>query len=179
MTFTFRTLSLSGLTRIEPHVYPDVRGVFIELYKHSDFTRAGINEHFVQENYSFSKKGVLRGLHYQSGPLAQGKLVRCLHGEIFDIAADVTQDSPTYGKWEGVTLSSDNRYQLYIPAGYAHGFCVLSDSAEVVYLCTEEYNPSIERGVRWDDPLLDITWPISNPILSDRDQRRPLLNARF
>src|SRR3990167_11414963 len=91
MTFTFRTLSLSGLTRIEPHVYPDVRGVFIELYKHSDFTRAGINKHFVQENYSFSKKGVLRGLHYQSGPLAQGKLVRCLHGEIFDIAADVTR----------------------------------------------------------------------------------------
>lgn len=176
MTFTFKTLSLHGLTLIEPQVYPDVRGVFIELYKHSEFMRAGIKEHFVQENYSFSKKDVIRGLHYQLGPTAQGKLVRCLHGEIFDIAADVQQHSPTYRKWEGVTLSSDNRRQLYIPAGYAHGFCVLSDSAEVVYLCTEEYDPSIEQGIRWDDPLLAIPWPISKPILSDRDRQLPLLN---
>ena len=178
MTFTFKTLSLHGLTLIEPQVYPDARGVFIELYKHSEFIRAGIDEHFVQENYSFSKKDVIRGLHYQSGPTAQGKLVRCLHGEIFDIAADVMQDSPTYRKWEGITLSSDNHRQLYIPAGYAHGFCVLSDSAEVVYLCTEEYDPSIEQGIRWDDPLLSILWPISKPILSDRDRQLPLLNVR-
>ncbi len=174
MAFTFRQLHLPGLILIQSDRHPDPRGHFVELYKESEFIKAGIRDHFVQENYSFSFKNVIRGLHYQLGPLAQGKLIRCIRGEIFDVAADVWPESPTFGMSEHVTLSEHNLDQLYIPPMYAHGFCVVSDMASVVYLCNAEYDPSAEKGVRWDDPRLNIPWPVDTPILSKRDMNNPL-----
>jgi dTDP-4-dehydrorhamnose 3,5-epimerase len=175
MPFRFIPTELPGVVVIEPEVFPDGRGFFMETYKKSDFLAAGLPMDFVQENQSKSVKGTLRGLHLQRPPRAQGKLVRVLDGEIFDVAADIRPDSPTFGRWVSVSLSAENRRSVYIPAGYAHGFCVVSSDAQVVYKTTEEYAPELEWGVRWDDPLLEIPWPVSTPRLSERDSMWPAL----
>jgi dTDP-4-dehydrorhamnose 3,5-epimerase len=175
MPFTFEPTALPGIIIVEPRVFADERGFFMETYKRSDFAAYGIDATFVQENQSRSTRGTLRGLHAQRAPKAQGKLVRALAGEIFDVAADVTPGSPTYGRWVAVTLSGENRRAIYIPSGYVHGFCVVSAEAEVVYKTTDEYAPGLEYGVRWDDPTLAIPWPVASPRLSERDRRWPLL----
>lgn len=166
---------LPGLILVEPRVFADERGVFLETYRHSDFAAAGIPEHFVQDNHSRSSGGVLRGLHYQKVPRAQGKLVRCLAGRIFDVAVDIRTGSPAYGKWAGVELSRENNRMLYVPAGFAHGFLVLSDIAEVTYKCTEEYSPSHDRGIIWNDPDIGIRWQRPDPMLSAKDAQHPRL----
>lgn len=148
----------------------------METYKESDFIAAGIPQKFKQYSHSRSlPKGILRGLHFQNNPHAQGKLVRCINGEIFDVGVDIRKDSPSYGKWVGERLSSENKKMIWIPTGFAHGFCTLSDVAEVIYGMTSEYNPESEGIVRWDDPVIGITWPIENPILVPRDAEAPLL----
>jgi dTDP-4-dehydrorhamnose 3,5-epimerase len=175
MPFEFRRLQIPDLVLIVPRVFPDGRGFFMELYKRSDFAAYGVPDHFVQDCYSHSVRGVLRGLHYQKPPRAQGKLVTVLRGEVFDVAVDLRRSAPTYGRWLGVTLSDRNRWTLWVPPGFAHGFCVLSDEADVLYKVTEEYAPDLEGGIRWDDPDLGIDWPIRNPILSPRDATLPFL----
>ena len=175
MQFKFRRLEIPEVILIEPVVFEDERGFFMETYKYSDFSNFGIKERFVQDNHSKSKKGVLRGLHYQKNPKAQGKLVRCIRGKIFDVAVDIRKGSPTFGKWVGVILSEENKRMLYIPKGFAHGFCVLSDEAEVVYKCTEEYSPENDRGIIWNDKDIGIKWPIKDPILSEKDKKHPTL----
>lgn len=175
MPFTFQRLEIPEVVLIEPKVFQDGRGFFMETYKFSDFAEFGITERFVQDNHSRSKKGVIRGLHYQNPPKAQGKLVRVVAGEIFDVAVDIRKGSPTYGKWVGERLSAENKRMLYIPPGFAHGFCVLSEEAEVVYKVTEEYAPELEAGIIWNDPEIRIAWPIANPIISDKDASFPFL----
>ena len=175
MPFTFIPTALPGVVIIEPKVFADERGFFMETFKKSDFAAGGLDADFVQENHSKSVMGTLRGLHLQRAPKAQGKLVRAVEGEVFDVAADIRRESPTFGRWVSVTLSAENRRSVFIPAGYAHGFCVVSSAAQVVYKTTHEYAPELEWGVRWDDPMLAIPWPISTPILSSRDDRWPLL----
>lgn len=160
---------------IDPDVYPDSRGFFFELY-HDGRYRGAIPERFVQDNVSRSSHGVIRGLHYQIGR-PQGKLVTVLEGEILDIAVDIRRGSPTFGTHVDIPLSGDTCRQLYIPPGFAHGFCVTGPSALVLYKCTELYDPSAERGIRWDDPSLAIRWPVGSPVLSDRDRRLPALDA--
>ena len=176
MPFAFHETSLPGVVVIEPTVFDDQRGFFMETYKRSDFAAAGIAVDFVQENHSRSVQGTLRGLHGQRPPKAQGKLVRAVEGEVFDVAVDIRRDSRTFGQWASVSLSAANRRSVFIPAGYAHGFCVLSPEAQVIYKTTEEYAPELEYGVRWDDPTLNIPWPIVTPRLSPRDSRWPLLS---
>lgn len=175
MPFEFRQLSIPGVILVIPKVFGDARGFFLEFYKHSEFAQAGIGEHFVQDNHSKSAKGVLRGLHYQKAPHAQGKLVRCLQGKIFDVAVDIRKGSPNYGKWAGAELSGENNHMLYVPPGFAHGFLVLSESAEVLYKCTEEYAPSGDRGIIWNDPDIGIAWPLTDIILSEKDKLHPPL----
>jgi dTDP-4-dehydrorhamnose 3,5-epimerase len=176
MPFNFTPTALPGVVIIEPTIFQDHRGFFMETYKKSDFAAVGIDVMLVQENHSRSGRGTLRGLHLQRPPKAQAKLTRVIAGEVFDVAADVRPDSPTYGQWVGVKLSSDNRKSLFIPAGYAHGFCVCSAEAEVLYQTSEEYAPDLEWGVRWDDPVLGIPWPVNEPRLSERDRQWPLLS---
>lgn len=173
MPFTFHETAIPGILLIDPHVVADQRGFFMEAYKRSAFAAAGIDDVFVQENHSRSERGVLRGLHYQKPPHAQGKLIRVLSGEIFDVAVDIRPDSPTAGRWVGVRLSSENRRMAYLPQWCAHGFCVLSDHAEVVYMTTTEYAPAHEFGFTWNDPAIGITWPVSSPTLSERDTKWP------
>ncbi|HEX9021823.1 MAG TPA: dTDP-4-dehydrorhamnose 3,5-epimerase [Nitrospirota bacterium] len=175
MPFEFKAIEIPGPVLIRPRVFGDDRGFFLELYKHSDFAQAGIREHLVQDNYSQSAKGVLRGLHYQKNPRAQGKLVVCLKGRIFDVAVDIRRGSVHYGKWAGVELSEENRLMLYVPPGFAHGFEVLSETAEVLYKCTDEYSPPDDRGVIWNDPGIGIAWPLPDPVLSGKDKVHPLL----
>ena len=177
MPFTFERLAIPEVILIEPRVLSDSRGFFMETYKHSEFAAAGIDERFVQENHSTSERGVLRGLHFQRAPRAQSKLVRVVSGEVFDVAVDLRPDSPTSGRWIGVRLSSADRKLLYIPEWCAHGFCVLSDRAEVVYLTSTEYSPEHESGVMWDDSAVGINWPVRNPLVSDRDRTWPPLVA--
>lgn len=177
MPFTFKPTALPGVTIIEPTVFEDDRGFFMETYKKSAFALAGIDVEFVQENHSRSVAGTLRGLHLQRPPKAQAKLVRVLEGEIFDVAADIRPGSPTYGVWVSVVLSSENRRSIFIPAGFAHGFCVVSPAAQVAYKTTDEYAPELESGVRWDDPRLAIPWPCTAPVLSERDRRWTFLPA--
>ena len=175
MPFQFKNLEIPGIIVVDPLVLRDERGFFMETYKHSDFHAAGIKEHFVQDNHSRSSKHVLRGLHYQKGPAGQGKLVRCNRGKIFDVAVDIRKGSPTFKRWAGAELSEENSMMLYIPPGFAHGFVVLSDGAEIIYKCTVEYSPANERGIIWNDPDINITWPVKEPILSGRDRENPLL----
>jgi dTDP-4-dehydrorhamnose 3,5-epimerase len=175
MPFTFRNLSIPEIILIEPKKYGDARGFFMETYKYSDFARTGIKEHFVQDNYSRSSMGVLRGLHYQKNPNAQGKLVQCTKGRIFDVAVDIRRGSPTFRRWVSAELSEDNNLMLYVPPAFAHGFVVLSESADVIYKCTREYAPQDDRGVIWNDPDLNILWPVKEPLLSEKDARHPLL----
>jgi len=175
MPFKFQRLEIPDVILVEPEVFSDERGFFMETYKLSDFLAFGISERFVQDNHSRSVRGVLRGLHYQNPPKAQGKLVRVIRGEVFDVAVDIRKGSPTYGKWVGVRLSEENRLMLYIPPGFAHGFCVLSPKAEVVYKCTEEYDPHAEAGIIWNDREIGIEWPTKNPIISPKDASWPPL----
>jgi len=176
MPFAFKRLEIPGVLLIEPKVFEDERGFFMETYKMPDFVTAGIKGNFVQENHSRSTKGVLRGLHYQNPPFAQGKLVRVVRGEIFDVTVDIRKGSPTWGKWVGVILSEENKNILYVPAGLAHGFCVLSEIAEVIYKTTNVYSAESEAGIIWNDEDLNIEWPVKEPVLSEKDKNLPSLN---
>ena len=166
------TTCLPEVLIIEPKVFGDERGFFFESFNQRAFDEAtGLSLPFVQDNHSKSAKNVLRGLHYQLPPQAQGKLVRVVAGEVFDVAVDIRRDSPNFGQWTSAVLSAENRRQLWIPPGFAHGFLVLSDSAEFLYKTTDYYAPALERCIRWDDPVLAIDWPLSAaPVLSAKDQ---------
>ena len=166
---------LDGVVVVEPTVFDDDRGFFMECFNSHDFAEAGLPCVFAQDNQSRSTRGVLRGLHYQH-PNWQGKLARVIVGEIFDVAVDICRHSPTFGMWFGIVLSAKNKKQLYIPPGYAHGFCVLSDVAEMIYKCTMPYCAEHDAGIRWDDPEIRIDWPVSAPILSEKDARAPRLS---
>lgn len=175
MPFEFKRLEIPDVILIKPRVFEDERGFFMETYKKPDFEKAGIKEKFVQDNHSKSKYGVLRGLHFQKEPYAQAKIVRCIRGVIYDVAVDLRKNSPSFGKYVGVILSEYNKYQLYIPKGFAHGFVVLSDVAEVIYKVDNIYAPEYEGGLIWNDPDVNILWPIDNPIVSLKDQKLPTL----
>ncbi|MCD4666275.1 dTDP-4-dehydrorhamnose 3,5-epimerase [archaeon] len=175
MPFTFKKLEIPEVILIEPKVFKDNRGFFLESFNKSEFTKNGINKEFVQDNFSHSTKGVLRGLHFQLNPKSQGKLVRVSKGEVFDVAVDLRKDSPTYGKWVGIILSEKNMKMLYIPPNFAHGFCVLSEEADFEYKVTKEYSPELERGLIWNDPEIEINWPIKNPTINEKDSQFPLL----
>ena len=166
--------SLKGLLIIEPNVFEDKRGYFLETYHYERFQSAGLDANFVQDNLSFSKQGTLRGLHFQVTK-PQTKLVQAVTGDIFDVAVDIRPESPTFGKWSGVLLSEENNRQLFIPGGFAHGFCVLSESAHVAYKCSDYYNPEDEGGILWSDPTIAIDWPVKEPTLSVKDQQYPFL----
>lgn len=169
-----KTLSLSGVKLLRPPLFFDERGFFREIFRKPLYIPAGVDCDFVQDNHSFSKKGTLRGMHFQRFP-GQAKLVTVVEGTIFDVVVDIRPQSPTFGKWEGVYLEATQGDQLFIPIGYAHGFCVISDFAHVVYKNSSLYDPSEERGFRYDDPFVGITWPIDDPLLSDRDRYHPSL----
>ena len=175
------TCRIKGLYVIEPTVFPDERGYFMETYNLNDFKEAGLDMVFVQDNQSMSKKGVLRGLHFQK-QFPQGKLVRAVRGTVFDVAVDLRADSETYGKWFGVELSAENKKQFYISPGFAHGFLVLSDEAEFAYKCTDFYHPGDEGGVAWNDPDIGVEWPIEEGmelIISEKDQKWKGLKETF
>ena len=174
MPFDFEKLELEGLVLVKPRVFKDDRGFFFEAYKRGDFARAGITADFVQENHSKSGRNVLRGLHFQKKDSAQGKLVRCVQGSILDVAVDIRKHSPSFGKWAALELSAENSRILYVPEGFAHGFLVLSESAEIIYKCTREYAPDSEGGIIWNDPRLGIPWPVREPVLSEKDKANPL-----
>jgi dTDP-4-dehydrorhamnose 3,5-epimerase len=170
MPFEFHSLSIQGLFTVQPRVFGDSRGYFFECYSERDFEAAGLRLRFVQDNQSKSTKGVLRGLHFQKSH-PQGKLVRAISGEVFDVAVDLRSGSPTFGKWEGVILSGEKQNQFYIPQGFAHGFLVLSDEAVFAYKCTDFYHPEDEGGLPWDDPTIGVKWPEigMKPLLSAKD----------
>lgn len=174
MALTIEDAGLAGVLLIKPDLFGDARGFFAELYHRQKYITAGLAKTFVQDNQSRSVKGVLRGLHYQLRH-PQGKLVCAARGEIFDVAVDIRRGSPTFGRWTGHVLSDTNRCQMYVPEGFAHGFCVLSDTADVVYKCTDFFDPEDDRGILWSDPDIGIAWPIAQPLISDRDSRHPLL----
>lgn len=167
---------LAGLKVIEPRVFEDPRGFFLETFNAGRYADAGITGTFVQDNWSRSQKGTLRGLHFQH-PKGQGKLVWVPRGAVWDVAVDIRKGSPTFARWFGLELSESNKKQLWIPPGFAHGFCVLSDVADFVYKCTEIYAPDCEQSVRWDDPAIGIQWPVKEPLLSKKDLAAPLLEA--
>ena len=176
--FTFHETGLDGMFLIEPTVFGDHRGYFMETWQYAEFSATGINVQFVQDNQSKSKKGVLRGLHFQvNNP--QGKLVRVISGEVFDVGVDLRKDSATYGQWYGAILSEENKRQLYVPEGFAHGFLVLSETAEFVYKCTRPYDATDEGCVLWSDEQIGIEWPLNGieVILSEKDKQSPRLSA--
>jgi len=177
MPFTFTKTLIEGLVIIEPRAFPDERGFFMESYKRSDFEKAGIIGPFVQDNHSRSKKGVLRGLHFQRPPYAQGKLVRVSRGRAWDVAVDLRGGSPTFGTYFALELSESNRLMFWIPAGFAHGFLALDDDTELQYKCTAEYHAVSDGGLRWNDPDIAIAWPDIGmaPIVSAKDAALPLL----
>ncbi|HKY63457.1 MAG TPA: dTDP-4-dehydrorhamnose 3,5-epimerase [bacterium] len=170
----FNPTELSEVILIEPEVWPDDRGHFAELYHREKYRAAGIEAVFLQDNFSFSCRGALRGLHYQLNK-PQAKLVTALAGEIWDVAVDLRRSSPTFKRWVAARLSGENKRQLYIPAGFGHGFCVLSETASVLYKCSELYSPADDRSLRWSDPELAIAWPVQEPMLSKKDLAAPLL----
>jgi dTDP-4-dehydrorhamnose 3,5-epimerase len=175
MPFTrFERLKIPDVTLIEPRVFGDQRGYFKETYKQSDFVVNGIPQNFPQDNISRSTRGVIRGLHYQRHPKPMGKLVTVYLGTIFDVAVDLRKASPTFGKWVGVTLSDENHRLLYVPEGFAHGFACLSEEALVAYKVTNEFDPDLDSGFRWNDPDIGVDWPLKDPILSTKDQSLPL-----
>jgi len=165
---------LPGVLLIEPEVFGDARGFFMETFRQSRYREAGISATFVQDNLSFSQHGVLRGLHLQS-PSLQAKLVQVLQGSVFDVAVDVRRGSPCFGRWFGTELSADNKRQLFIPEGFAHGFCVTSDAALFAYKCSGDYAPDEQVSVLWNDPAIDVDWPVEDPVLADKDRVAPLL----
>jgi len=166
--------SLPDVFIVEPAVFKDQRGFFMEIYHQRKYTALGTEPVFVQDNLSHSLHGTLRGLHYQLNK-AQAKLIQVLEGVIFDVAVDIRRGSPSYGQWDGVHLSDENQRQVFVPQGFAHGFCVLSEKASVLYKCTDFYAPDDEGGILWSDPDIAIDWPIANPLLSDKDSRLPYL----
>lgn len=170
----FTETALPGCVVIEPQVFGDSRGFFYESYNEAKYRDAGIDRRFVQSNVSRSARGVLRGLHYQ-WPHPQGKLVSVLEGEVYDVAVDIRRGSPTFGQWAGVMLTADNHRHFWIPEGFAHGFCVVSEFATFSYQCTDLYDAKADGGVRWDDPAIGIDWPVSRPLLSEKDGKTPLL----
>ena len=179
MPFEFIKTEIPEVVLIKPKVFSDDRGFFMEFYKKSDFEKVGIDTDFVQDNHSKSVKGVLRGLHYQKEPYSQGKLVRCVKGKIFDVAVDIRKGSSSFGKWIGYELSEENKFMLWIPKGFAHGFLTLSKEAEVIYKVSGgEYSPDHDAGIRWNDPDINIKWPldeIDNVLLSEKDKKLPFL----
>lgn len=175
MAFQFEAMALSGVISIEPQRYQDARGSFCELFKSALFQEHGIPGHFAQINRSVSRQDVLRGLHYQLLPSAQGKLVMVVKGEICDVVVDIRQGSASYGRWLALRLDAQQGRMLYVPEGFAHGFCVLSGEAEVIYCCTAPYVPALERGIIWNDPDLAIDWPVQLPVLSGKDALYPRL----
>ncbi len=170
----FQETELPGVLVIEPMVFEDNRGFFMEVHHRDKFADAGINQPFVQDNHSHSSHGTLRGLHFQE-PHAQGKLVRAVNGAIFDVAVDIRRGSPHFGHWVGVELTSENRKQLWIPPGFAHGLQVVSETTDVLYKCTDIYAPADERVIAWNDPDIGIDWPLKEPHLNERDSRAPRL----
>ena len=175
MPFNFTHLKIPDVILVEPRSFPDNRGFFLESFKESVFVSNGIKARFVQDNLSHSIHGVLRGLHYQKNPKAQAKLVTALRGKIFDVAVDIRKNSPTFGKWVGEILSEINHKLLYIPEGFAHGFCVMSEEADVLYKVSTEYSPENEAGIIWNDPDINIVWPIDKPLLQEKDSKLTLL----
>ncbi|MBR4821382.1 dTDP-4-dehydrorhamnose 3,5-epimerase [bacterium] len=171
------SLAIPDVKLIEPDVFGDNRGFFMETYRADRFKEAGIPTNFVQDNMSSSRKGVLRGLHFQKNPYSQGKLVRVVRGEVFDVAVDLRKGSPYFGKWVGDLLSEENKKSLYVPQGFAHGFCVVSDEAVFHYKCTEFYHPEAEGGLRYDDPTVNVEWPLPDlpKITSPKDEKAPFL----
>jgi dTDP-4-dehydrorhamnose 3,5-epimerase len=166
--------TLEGPVLLEPAVHGDSRGFFLEAFREESVAELGITDPWVQDNHSRSARGVLRGMHFQLGP-GQAKLVRCVRGAILDVVVDVRRESPTFGRWEGHTLDDERHLQLYVPVGFAHGFCVLSEVADVIYKCSSYYDPSLERVIAHDDPDVGIEWPATDPIVSDRDRAAPRL----
>jgi dTDP-4-dehydrorhamnose 3,5-epimerase len=178
MPFEFNLTPLKGVVVIQPRKFGDDRGFFMETYKKSDFAAAGITEEFCQDNHSFSSKGVLRGLHFQSAPHAQGKLLRVVKGAVWDVAVDLLPGSPSFRQYFGIELTEENGTMLYIPPGFGHGFLTLRDNTHFLYKCTEEYAPSADGGVKWDDPDLSIPWPLEQnqiPLVSEKDNVLPYL----
>lgn len=171
----FQQTSLPGVVVIAPKVFGDERGFFMETFNSVDFADAGLPTQFVQDNHSRSSRGVLRGLHYQY-PRWQGKLVRCVSGRIFDVAVDIRRSSPTFGQWYGTWLDEENRHQMYVPPGFAHGFAVESDLADVIYKCTEVYVPEQDAGIRYDDADVGVEWPINDAQVSEKDANAPGLH---
>lgn len=170
--------NIPNLKLIEPTVFEDARGFFMETYRREALQAAGLYLDFVQDNHSLSvEAGVLRGLHYQLDPMAQTKLVRVTAGAIYDVVVDIRRGSPTYGKWQGFILSAENKLQLLVPRGFAHGFCTLEPNTEVQYKVDACYSPEHDRGIAWDDPALGIDWPTDRPILSEKDAKHPVLRA--
>lgn len=175
MPFSFVKTGLEGVVVVEPVVFKDERGFFLEAYKKSAFVKNGIDCDFKQDNHSRSVQGTLRGLHYQLNPAAQGKLVKAIRGVIFDVAVDIRQSSETFGKWFSIILSEENMKMLYIPEGFAHGFYTLSNEAEILYKATNEYSQKYDRGILWNDPDIAIKWPDGKRILSEKDSKHPCL----
>jgi dTDP-4-dehydrorhamnose 3,5-epimerase len=176
MAFRFEPQTIPDVVLVHPTRHADQRGYFEETYRRSAFEQAGITAPFVQDNFARSTRGVLRGLHFQLPPAAQGKLVSVAAGRIFDVAVDLRAQSPTFGQWVGCTLDADERALLWIPEGFAHGYVVLSETADVVYKVTAEYVAHLDRGVRWDDPAIGIEWPIRDPMVSEKDRKQPTLD---
>lgn len=165
---------LEGVVLLEPVVHGDARGFMVETFRRDLWAEHGVEAEFVQHNHSRSSRGTLRGLHFQTEP-GQAKLVRCPRGQIFDVAVDLRRGSPSYGQWEGQVLDDEAHRQLFIPVGFGHGFAVLSDVADVAYLCSSTYDPATEAGIAWDDPDIGVEWPVEEPLLSDRDRAAPRL----
>jgi dTDP-4-dehydrorhamnose 3,5-epimerase len=176
MPFSFKSLAIPDVVLVQPKVFPDERGFFIESFKTSDFEHANLPGCFVQDNFSFSKKNVIRGLHYQKHPKAQGKLVSVLRGSIWDVAVDIRRSSATFLRWVAEELDDKNHAMLYIPPGFAHGFVALSEDVHVLYKCTNEYEPQLDSGIRWNDPDLAVKWPVESPIISEKDGRLPFIH---
>lgn len=175
MSAGFRETKLPGVMLVETARYEDARGSFTETYSRRTWEEAGLHEDFVQDNLSLSKRGTLRGLHYQIEPWGMGKLVRCIHGAVFDVAVDLRRDSETFGRWDGVTLSAENGHSLWVPTGFAHGFVALEDDTAVHYKCTQVYTPEAERSVLYSDPAIGIEWPLQPTLIADKDASAPLL----
>lgn len=175
MVFIFKRLGIPNVILVEPQLFSDNRGFFYEGFKEKEFNKNGISAKFTQDNFSYSVKNVIRGLHYQKNPHAQAKLVTAIKGKIFDVAVDIRKSSATYGKWVGEILSDENHRSLYVPEGFAHGFCVLSEEAQVLYKVNNEYSPEDERGIIWNDSTINISWPVDTPIISGKDSKLPSL----
>jgi dTDP-4-dehydrorhamnose 3,5-epimerase len=174
MALNIKQLKIPGVFLTEPPCFADLRGFFMETFHREKYAAAGLDRDFVQDNHSHSKRGVLRGLHYQLKQ-PQGKLIYAVTGTIFDVAVDIRKGSPTFGQWTGAEISAENRRQIYVPEGFAHGFVVLSEFADVIYKCTALYAPGDEYGILWSDPDIGIDWPVENPILSEKDLENPAL----